>query len=314
MEIKLITFKLKIMKTFIYLSIILISIFSNKVFSQIKVHSDGKVSIGSIAYPSRGTLDIHDEEFEWGGIDLYNGSGLSARIFRKNGYFHLTSGQSPLSYGIRIQLTTGKVFCNYGVWSGSDERLKTNIQPINNALDKIMLLNGKTYNFKEYNLKSSKNEISYGLIAQEVKEVIPEIVAESNDSLNLLAINYDGLIPVLIEAIKEQQQQIAELNYKLQSLEVLTSLNDKKKDDNEFYNFPNPVNELTQINLMIPEDTKEASLNIYSSNGKLVKRIIIKDRGNTEIVFNASKLSAGIYTYSLIADNELLNSNKMIIN
>ena len=76
--------------------------------------------------------------------------------------------------------------------------MKSNVSPINGALNKVMNLNGKTYNLKSTNLKSATNsdKINYGLIAQEVQEIIPELVMETEDSISSFAINYDGLIPL----------------------------------------------------------------------------------------------------------------------
>lgn len=88
----------------------------------------------------------------------------------------------------------------------SDKRLKTDIQYIQeeNNLDKIGKLNGIRFKWKEkYN-----DYLNLGFIAQEVKEIIPEVVRydEVND---IYTMEYTGLIPVLVEAIKEQQKVIA---------------------------------------------------------------------------------------------------------
>jgi hypothetical protein len=109
----------------------------------------------------------------------------------------------------------------------SDIRLKTKISNINNALDKVMKLNGFYYVnndvAKEYGYTSDKIQI--GVSAQEIEAVLPEIVtlapfdATGADPENPLSksgeyyktVKYDKIIPLLIEAIKEQQTQIEEL-------------------------------------------------------------------------------------------------------
>jgi hypothetical protein len=78
----------------------------------------------------------------------------------------------------------------------SDERLKTNIRAIESSLDVIKQLSGKVYQLK------NETKSSYGLIAQEVLPVIPEIVHTDSDT-GMMNISYLELIPVLIEAIKE---------------------------------------------------------------------------------------------------------------
>ena len=85
--------------------------------------------------------------------------------------------------------------------STSDISLKDNIQTIVNPLDKITKLNGVTFNWKE------NQKPSIGVIAQELEKVLPELVTQGN----IKTVNYNGIIGVLIEAVKEQQKQIEEL-------------------------------------------------------------------------------------------------------
>ena len=86
----------------------------------------------------------------------------------------------------------------------SDARLKDDLQPINDALSSVLRLQGKTYRWKEDHHKQD-----IGLIAQEVEQVFPELVDQ--DANGFKAIAYSRLTAVLIEAIKEQQGQIASL-------------------------------------------------------------------------------------------------------
>ncbi|MCK5051230.1 MAG: tail fiber domain-containing protein [Candidatus Cloacimonetes bacterium] len=116
----------------------------------------------------------------------------------------------------------------------SDEHFKENVHPFRNALSKIKLMNVHTFNFiqmtEEKQLVLPEGE-QIGLIAQELEEIIPELVedivhaydknegvegAEKDmEKLEYKGINYIGLIPVLIEAIKEQQEQIEELQQQI---------------------------------------------------------------------------------------------------
>jgi hypothetical protein len=94
--------------------------------------------------------------------------------------------------------------------SSSDKRLKKEIKTIDNALEKITQLRGVTFTWKESEQKA------VGLIAQEVQKIIPEIV--NTDELGYLGIRYTNLIGVLIEAIKEQQDQINTLKQQIEKL------------------------------------------------------------------------------------------------
>jgi hypothetical protein len=86
------------------------------------------------------------------------------------------------------------------------KELKQNIKTIENALEKTLLLRGVEYN----NFKIDPDKKCLGLIAQEVELIIPEVVS-INEVDNMKCISYISLIGVLIEAIKQQQQQINEL-------------------------------------------------------------------------------------------------------
>ena len=92
---------------------------------------------------------------------------------------------------------------NYG--TGSDERIKTNIKTIENALDKTLLLRGV-----EFNLILEQEKKRIGLIAQEVELIIPEVV-HTDENTTLKSIEYQNLVGLLVEAIKDQQKQINEL-------------------------------------------------------------------------------------------------------
>jgi len=87
----------------------------------------------------------------------------------------------------------------------SDKRVKENINTIENALDKVKALRGVTYNRTDNEDKSEK----IGVIAQEIQEVLPQVVHEQEDGM--LGVSYGNIVAVLIEAIKEQQKQIDEL-------------------------------------------------------------------------------------------------------
>ncbi|MGC2062537.1 MAG: tail fiber domain-containing protein [Thermodesulfovibrionales bacterium] len=92
--------------------------------------------------------------------------------------------------------------------SVSDERYKRNIQPLQLSLDKVIHLNGVSYEWKtaEYKGKGFREGRQIGLIAQEVEKIFPELV--QTDDKGYKAVAYDKLVPVLIEAVKEQQKSI----------------------------------------------------------------------------------------------------------
>jgi hypothetical protein len=92
--------------------------------------------------------------------------------------------------------------------STSDERLKDNIKPIENALSDVCKLEGVSFNWKDTGTKAT------GFIAQQVEPIFPDLVSTSEDD-GIKSVNYIGLIGHLVEAIKEQQAQIDALTAKL---------------------------------------------------------------------------------------------------
>jgi hypothetical protein len=102
--------------------------------------------------------------------------------------------------------TAGTINCSnltatFDINSTSDANLKTNIQTVENALDTVSQLRGVSFDWKE------TGNGSYGVIAQELEEVLPELVKNGENK----SVNYNGIIGVLIEAIKELKNEIEEL-------------------------------------------------------------------------------------------------------
>ena len=95
----------------------------------------------------------------------------------------------------------------------SDKNLKTNIIPIENAIDKVLQLKGVEFDFISSDDTGYLGVHQIGLIAQDVSKVIPEVVSKNNDGT--LGLSYQHLVPLLIEAMKEQQEQINDLKRRI---------------------------------------------------------------------------------------------------
>ncbi len=100
---------------------------------------------------------------------------------------------------------------SYGTVLTSDRRYKQNITQLTGSLNKITSLNGYSYNWKqdEFPEKNFSDKKQLGLIAQEVIDIVPEAVHEGDDGY--YSVDYQKMIPLLIEAIKEQQAEINDL-------------------------------------------------------------------------------------------------------
>ena len=105
----------------------------------------------------------------------------------------------------------GTAWVTSGAWTGSDRRWKKDIMPLENSLDKILRLQGVTYNWrtKEFPELRFSTATQLGLIAQDTEKIVPEAVTTDNNGYK--GISYERLVPVLIEAVKEQQKQLESL-------------------------------------------------------------------------------------------------------
>ena len=207
-------------------------------------------------------------------------------------------------------------------FTSSDKRFKKEIKAIPEALKSLEKIQGVSYAFEtekfaERNLSENR---SIGLIAQQVQKVYPELVAE--DEEGYLSVNYDGLIPVLIEALKEQQTQLDEQKaYFEDKIAQLEKQLDGKAENNQelhapaklYQNTPNPFDQITAIKMYLPESVNQATLFIYNMQGQTIKQIKVTQRGETALEIAGNTLSSGMYLYALIADNEEVDVKRMIL-
>jgi len=134
----------------------------------------------------------------------------------------------PPSYAMWLTAPTGDLNVRNNITAfASDRRLKENIVNIDYALDKVSQLNGVSYNFNELAYKLggfSREEKQIGLLADEVQKVLPDIVkpapfdtdfaGNSKSGDNYMTIQYEKLVPLLVEAIKELKQEVDMLKAK----------------------------------------------------------------------------------------------------
>jgi hypothetical protein len=120
-----------------------------------------------------------------------------------------------LGIGITPTNVSGEIVASGDIvaFFSSDIRLKENIQPIQNALEKVESISGNTYDWKEgfEELHSHKGN-DVGVIAQEIEEILPQIVTNRDNGYK--AVQYEKLVPLLIEAIKELSAKVKQLENK----------------------------------------------------------------------------------------------------
>lgn len=193
-------------------------------FLEINRGSDGK-DRGMIVYSNASNIDWY------AGIPYNCGGNTDQYVISSQGYlndcsvthtpeFVLTSsgnvgiGVTNPSYKLHVN---GKLRTN-GINETSDGRLKRNVNVIENALAKVIAMRGVNYEWRveEYPDKDFSKGVELGVIAQEIEKVLPEVV--STDFEGFKSVQYSHIVPVLIEAIKEQQNQINLLTAENKSL------------------------------------------------------------------------------------------------
>jgi hypothetical protein len=267
-------------------------------------------------------------------------------------------GRAPASYALEVN---GQVWTTGGLLITSDGTLKKNIINIGDNrteyLRKLLKLNGKLYdkqisssagNAEEVkrmveagkirkedaeaalkSLNESQKDVykkEFGFIAQEVKEQFPELAEENADGI--YAVNYTGLIPVLLEAIKELNAKVENLEKQLvttkQDVSTRSGSTTKNGSNAEngniletteylSQNIPNPFTGTTTIKYSLPEGTTSAAITVYSTSGTVVKTVPLNVNNKSgSITLSSSEFTAGIYVYNLTANGAVLASKKMI--
>lgn len=176
----------------------------------------GYITSSATSLSLTGNLTVSSGNSTGGGIILADDGDIvdlndSYCAMRFTGGVRIHSGNR--TGGAVITLASGgSITASGDITAYSDERVKENINTIENALEKVKALRGVTYNRKDKEDKSEK----IGVIAQEVQEILPQVVQEQEDGM--LGVSYGNITAVLIEAIKEQQKQIEVLKAELVEL------------------------------------------------------------------------------------------------
>jgi hypothetical protein len=168
------------------------------------VHDAGTGDLRLLAGVFRVRNTADDEDMivasQNGGVTIYHDN--TARLATSNG------GTGNPDAGVRV---TGTLSATVDVVAYvSDERLKENIKPIENALEKVLSLSGFTYNFNDVaaQLGFNKEESQVGVSAQQIQAVLPEAVKPAPVDNNYLTVQYEKIVPLLIEAIKELSERL----------------------------------------------------------------------------------------------------------
>jgi hypothetical protein len=147
----------------------------------------------------------------WRGFVQYNHATDAMIIGTNNASWLTLTNGGALGLNVNPTNTAGRFEASNDIvaYSSSDKRWKNNIKNIDNALDKLSKINGVEFDWIEDEPVHGNKGHDIGVIAQEIEQVLPDIVQTRESGMK--AVQYDKIIPLLIESIKEQQKQIEEL-------------------------------------------------------------------------------------------------------
>lgn len=169
-------------------------------------------------------------------------------------------------------------------------------------------------------MKLEKDRI--GFVAQDLEKIFPEAVFY-DEEIDRYFIEYNAVIPVIVEAMKEQQAQIEGLKNDLASCcqgnlksGFINGTDESNINGNPaklYQNNPNPFSSQTNIRFEIPETVQNVQLHICNMTGTLLKTITLSQRGSGNETINANEFVAGMYLYSLVTDGKIVDTKQMLL-
>ncbi len=168
-----------------------------------------------------------------GDVAIRGTSAAGTGVYGKSsaaGFSGVFGSNDSSGYGVYGLSVSGySVYCNgNGGYTGSwglisDGRLKRNVEPLANGLARVLALRGVSFLYRvdEFPEKKLPHEPQVGFIAQEVESVVPSVVVTGPDGY--MSVDYAKLTPLLVEAIRAQQEEIRDLRSALRGLEALRS-------------------------------------------------------------------------------------------
>lgn len=276
--------------------------------------------------------------------DSYSGAGVCGSVSGTRpvfngsyaGYFNgdvYVYGSISTSSGIYTEVPVGESSIE-NISSSSDATTVSTSSVTDGILSKLNRIDAVKYTVsssesvetKETTTLSDVSEqIKYGLDVSALEEQFPELVRISGEGRT--AIDYTGIIPLLLQAIRELEQKVTVLENSLSNGTVaygtqnqiggttLVSAMSTAPETNSSIsrNTPNPFNETSIIHITLPVSVQSADLIICDMSGVELKRFRLNGRGSFDFELNASSLTSGIYLYTLIADGKVIDTKRMVI-
>jgi hypothetical protein len=288
------------------------------------------------------------------GVYGYSSSGNGVYAYSSNSNGIWAYAASSATTGIYAGVFESKVYSYGGYFQSSDRNLKKNIKDVSNAMSIINQLKPKNYEFRDdaelASLHMPKGT-HYGLIAQELELVLPDLVNDGpvilnnsgeptkldgkpgsqkqedqltkssnvqKEGMRFKGVNYDELIPIIIKGMQELSKQNDDLKTQVATLTQTVSQLSKSNGTISAnsasinQNFPNPFTKSTVISFNVPQGSNANLVVSQTGSGKVMKTIALSS-GSSQLNFDGASLAAGSYTYSLVIDGKKVDSKQMII-
>ena len=279
------------------------------------------------------------------GAGIYGSAGTSGSAFGKlltstyAGYFEGATCVDGTLTATEV-ITPSDIRLKENIISIADEEVKTN----GSTLGKLMGMNVIKYTYKPKTYvadkdggqglfedeesaakaeEAAKQEIRrmaeqqhYGLSAQELQEIYPDLVREAQDGT--LGVNYVELVPILIRSIQELKQELDAVRRSGAKMTRSAFSGDEDEmstsaSQNMLYqNTPNPFKEQTTIRFSLADDVTDAAICIFDMTGKILKKLPVSP-GETSVKINGWELGEGMFLYTLMVNGQEVDTKKMII-
>jgi hypothetical protein len=329
--------------------------------AQIKVHSDNHISLGSLS--KDWGVQIQPSGYTYFQPQIFNSYAWMNLTAAPNQW----SKCYIVNYGGNHKFWVygnGQVYCTATLYS-SDSIFKTNIERLDSSLYKILQLEGISYDMRDDTPRDSivftdnkgntyysypdpelipdsgqvvdstvlaillaeQSRKYYGMIAQDVERIVPELVRTMPDGTKGLM--YQSIIPLLIEAIKIQQREIEDLqerfNEYMRSNMETKSFNESPNENNItdpalanlksflYQNIPNPFSSTTIIRYQLADNVQKSEIFIFTMQGELLKSYPLRSQQKPEILIRGEELKPGMYLYSLVVDGKEVDTKRMIL-
>ena len=216
------------------------------------------------------------------------------------------------------------------VYNLSDARAKTNVHTLSDGLEAVLNLRPVSYSWAksdgtlaksamiatgdsitEYNLPAGANATQYGFLAQEVEQVIPNIVKTGDGGTKM--VNYTALIPMLVQSIQELHAVVEQQNAVIENLSAVKfNAASVAPSDCLISCSPNPTRGDMTFAYSLADGTESARIVITNLSG-LQKKSVACDLRATAVTTSLSALQPGVYIATLVVDNAVKDSKQIVV-